>query len=70
MTKPKGLIIVLIIFIFLLMVASSAGHATGPAENSYKAGNGKVVLFINLTGTVSAGTTNMRTQENRFPQCR
>ena len=59
MTKPKGLIIVLMIFIFLLMVASSAGHSTGQTENSYKAGNGKVVLFINLTGTVSAGTTNM-----------
>jgi|GEM_PF-1256116 len=59
MARSRGLIIALVIFILLLMIASSASHDTGTSANPYNAGNHKVVLFINLTGTVNAGATNM-----------
>ena len=59
MTKSKGLLIAIIALILLLLVVSAAGHSTESPTQPYKAGNGKVILIINLTGTINAGTTNM-----------
>ncbi len=59
MTRSKGLIIALIIFILLLMAASSFSHGVGSTTGPYNATDSKVILFMNLTGTVNAGTTNM-----------
>ncbi|WP_337860168.1 NfeD family protein [Ferroplasma sp.] len=58
MIKSKGLLIAILTLILLLLVVSSAGSTLHSAESD-KAGDGKVVVIINLTGTISAGSTNM-----------
>lgn len=58
MIKSKGLLISLLTLILLLLIISAA-NGTGNVAGPDKVSNGKTVLIINLTGTISAGSTNM-----------
>jgi membrane-bound serine protease (ClpP class) len=59
MAKFRGLIIALIASVILLMAVPAAVHVANQGVEPNGVGNGKSVLVINLTGTITSGSENM-----------